>query len=195
MDRFTKSILDLHPLPEADLQRLIDEGEEIEVPKGTVLVREGEVNSSLFLLKKGVLRGYRSDEERETTLWFVVTGEAAFSSWGYVQGTPARIAIVASTDSVVLRYDKSCAERLFGSTPDLAVWGRRVFEHLLLVTDLWLTELAQPLARERYMVLSEKMPEILRNVPLKDIAGYLGVTPQSLSRIRAELARGAKEER
>lgn len=189
MEPFIKCILDCHPLPDDDLNRLLEEGEELSLAKGETLVREGEVNRSLYLIKSGVIRAYRNDEEREATLWFCVTGEVVFSSWGYLKGTPARASIAATCDSTLLRYSKESAERLFGSSPDLAVWGRRIFEHLLLVTDSWLVELMHPRAKERYLALAEKMPEILLNVSLKDIAAYLGVTPQTLSRIRAELVK------
>lgn len=189
MERFIRSTLDTYPLGEQELETVMAHCDEIFLPKGTVLVREGEVNSSLYLIKSGVLRAYRNDEQRETTLWFALTGEVAFSSWGYTEGTTARIEIAASCDSTVLCLSKENAESLFGHSPSLSAWGRRIFERALLITDIWMVEMVKPLARDRYMTLSEKMPEILQSVPLKDIAAYLGVTPQSLSRIRAGLVK------
>lgn len=189
MERFIRSIHKIHPLPEADLTRLLEAGEWIDIPKGAVLIREGEVDDSLYLLKEGVLKGFHSDEERQTPIWFVTPGEAAFSTWSYVQGSVARISVAACCQSEALRFSRRDAEALFASSPALSVWGRRLFEHLLLVTDLWMIELVRPLATQRYLALVEKMPEMLQSVPLKDIAAYLGVTPQSLSRIRARLVK------
>lgn len=189
MERFIRSIHKIHPLPEADLQRLLAAGVWVDLPKGGELIREGETDSSLYLLKEGVLKGYHCGEQREAVIWFVTPGEAAFSSWSYVEGSPARVSVAACCDSVALKFSRDEAEVLFASSPELSVWGRRLFERLLLVTDLWLVEWGKPLASQRYLTLAEKMPELLQNVPLKDIAAYLGVTPQSLSRIRASLVK------
>lgn len=67
--------------------------------------------------------------------------------------------------------------------------GRNLFEHLLMDMETWLIHSGSSQAKERYLALLEKEPELLRYVPLKYIASYLYITPQSLSRIRAELAR------
>lgn len=158
-----------------------------DISKGTILVAEGTVNRSIYLIRSGLLRAYRTVEDREMTMWFAGAGEAAFSSWGYVEGTPARLSIAASCDTQALHLTQEGAEKLFTATPALSVWGRKLFERLVLGTDVWFVELNKPLARERYLTLVEKMPEILQLAPLKDIAAYLSVTPQSLSRIRAEI--------
>ena len=80
--------------------------------------------------------------------------------------------------------------------PNLLNWlifGRRLFEQQLLGLESWMITGGSPRAKERYLTLLEENPELLQYVPLKHIASYLWITPQSLSRIRAEL--GEKEKR
>lgn len=189
MEKFIQSIHNIHPLSQLDLETLLKEGEEIHVSKGMCIVNEGEIDSSVYLLKKGVWRGFHSYEEREATFWFVIPGEAAFSSWGYVDGKPSQLTIEASSDSVALKFSKESIEHLFMKSESLAIWIRKMLEKLLLSIDQWMVDFSKPTATERYSSFADKMPEILQNVPLKDIAGFLNMTPQSLSRIRAQLVK------
>ena len=70
--------------------------------------------------------------------------------------------------------------------------GRKLFEREFLNVETWLINGGASQARERYLALLEDNPELLRHVPLKYIASYLYITPQSLSRIRAELAKSGR---
>lgn len=83
---------------------------------------------------------------------------------------------------------KSC----FASSVDFANLGRKLFEREFLNVETWLINGGASQARERYLALLEDNPELLRHVPLKYIASYLYITPQSLSRIRAELAKSGR---
>ncbi|WP_106829843.1 cyclic nucleotide-binding domain-containing protein [Parabacteroides pacaensis] len=72
------------------------------------------------------------------------------------------------------------------NTLELANWGRKLVERHFLEMDSWLISYSIPRAEARYETLLRKNPEILQQIPLKHIATYLWITPQSLSRIRAE---------
>ena len=79
-------------------------------------------------------------------------------------------------------------EEWFSSSVQAANFGRILFERQFLDLETWLISTAVPRAKERYLRLLEDNPGLLLYVPLKYIASYLWITPQSLSRIRAELA-------
>lgn len=87
---------------------------------------------------------------------------------------------------------KQKLEKLFASSVDFANLGRKLFEREFLKVETWLINGGASQARERYLALLEDNPELLRHVPLKYIASYLYITPQSLSRIRAELAKSGR---
>ena len=75
-----------------------------------------------------------------------------------------------------------------GRAIDMANFGRRIFEREILSVDSSTVAYGTPpTAKERYMTLMEENPELLQDVPLKYLASYLYITPQSLSRIRAGL--------
>ena len=76
----------------------------------------------------------------------------------------------------------------------MANFGRRIFEREILSVDSSTVAYGTPpTAKERYMTLMEENPELLQDVPLKYLASYLYITPQSLSRIRAGLKKKVKE--
>lgn len=185
MENFRQLVHKIHPLSEADFNRLWEAGEEIHLPKKTAIIETGEINPSVYFIKKGVVRGYTSDVDREMTFWFVVPGEIAYSTWGYVENKPSPINIVTSTDTIAHHFTKENFHRALDSSGELAIWGRKLFEKLIFSTDQWSLFYSKPLASERYRGLIEKIPDFLQEVPLKEIASFIGVTPQSLSRIRA----------
>lgn len=124
--------------------------------------------------------------------WFASEGEALFSTWGYVDNAVSRITIEAMSEAALYCMPKQKLEKLFASSVDFANLGRKLFEREFLNVETWLINGGASQARERYLALLEDNPELLRHVPLKYIASYLYITPQSLSRIRAELAKSGR---
>ena len=111
----------------------------------------------------------------------------AFSVWGYVENTASHITIEVMCDSIAYCISGQTLNGLYASSLGLANLGRRLMEQQLLSTENWLISAGSPKAKERYLTLIKEHPELLQNVPLKHIASYLWITPQSLSRIRGEI--------
>ena len=162
-------------------------------PKGSVVVDEGKIDDSLYFLTRGIWRAHLERDGEDYTLWFAVPGETVFSSWGYNRGLPSRLTISSSSDSTAVEMKKSTVLALSEASPAFAHWLQEIYVDILLSSDNALVDLWNPKAEKRYLAFMKKMPEIFRYVPLREIAGYLGVTPQSLSRIRAGLKNGNKE--
>lgn len=169
---------------------LLKQMEPISYKKGNCLVREGERNTSFYLVAEGIWRGHYLRNGVDISLWFASPGEAFFSAWGYVDSRPSLITIEAMSDSIVYCLSKNRMEEFLDTSPSHARIGRKIFEHQLMEMETWLIHGGASQAKERYLTLLEQNPELLHYVPLKYIASYLYITPQSLSRIRAELARG-----
>lgn len=122
------------------------------------------------------------------TLWFVSEGEMALSAWGYTSNLPSHLTLEVVTDSEAYCLSRSKLEQLFQSSISLANLGRKILENFMLEIEVAWLDSYNRTALERYVTLLEKQPEIIRAVPLKYIASYLGITAQSLSRIRNRLA-------
>lgn len=187
MEAFKEKLCKKYRLQASDVQTLMDRMEEVRFKKKETIVREGNKNTNLYLIKQGIWRGYFHKDGIDTTIWFASEGEAAFSIWGYMDNAYSQVTIEAMSDSIAYCIPRSALNELYNSSIGLANLGRSLMEHQFLSQETWLISAGSPRAKERYLTLIKEMPELLQHVPLKYIASYLWITPQSLSRIRAEL--------
>lgn len=166
----------------------------VELDKGETLVREGSVDDRLYFLTEGIVRAFRSGDE-ESTLWFATKGEIVLSSWGYMCGEASKISIVAECDCTLYRIEKEDVERLSGEDAETANFFRHHIEKLYMEVEEWMLNMMEPSAEKRYLYIVREKPELIATVKLKDIASYIYLRPQSLSRIRSRIAkkRGSEE--
>ena len=190
METFEEKFQNRYQLSEADISALLSHMEEVRFKKKEVIVQEGTKNTNLYLIKEGIWRGHYLKDGVDTSIWFASKGEAAFSVWGYVDNSYSQISIEAMSDSIAYCISKAALNELYSTSIGLANLGRRLMEHQLLTTENWLISAGSPRAKERYLTLIKDTPELLLHVPLKYIASYLWITPQSLSRIRAGIGKG-----
>ena len=190
METFEEKFRNRYQLSEADASALLSHMEEVRFKKKEVIVQEGTKNTNLYLIKEGIWRGHYLKDGVDTSIWFASKGEAAFSVWGYVDNSYSQISIEAISDSIAYCFSKAALNELYSTSIGLANLGRRLMEHQLLTTENWLISAGSPRAKERYLTLIKETPELLLHVPLKYIASYLWITPQSLSRIRAGIGKG-----
>ena len=189
MEVFIEKFCRRYNLSETDVKALTEQMQEVRFRKKEAIVIEGERNSNLYLIKEGIWRGHYLPDGVDVSLWFAFQGDSIFSSWGYVAGLPSLVSIEAMSDSRVYRISKSKLETFFSSSVLFANIGRIIFERQFLDMENWMINGGAAQAKQRYLALLEQNPELLQHVPLKHIASYLFIAPQSLSRIRAELSK------
>ena len=190
METFEEKFQNRYQLSEADISALLSHMEEVRFKKKEVIVQEGTKNTNLYLIKEGIWRGHYLKDGVDTSIWFASKGEATFSVWGYADNSYSQISIEAMSDSIAYCISKTALNELYSTSIGLANLGRRLMEHQLLTTENWLISAGSPRAKARYLTLITETPELLLHVPLKYIASYLWITPQSLSRIRAGIGKG-----
>ena len=193
MDAFVQKFCEKYSLPITASLQLLAKMEKLHFRKGDFLVQEGERNSNFYIISKGIWRGHYLNDGVDVSVWFASEGEAIFSSWGYIENTLSLVSIEAMCDSELYGISKAKLESFYASSAELANFGRRLFEQQFLGLENWIISGGSPRAKERYLTLLEENPELLQYVPLKHIASYLWITPQSLSRIRAGLGKKIKE--
>ena len=177
-----QKVMERFSISEQAMRLLLESAEMMSFVPKDIIVHEGEINTNMYILSKGIWRAYTFKDGTEDTFWFAVESEIALPVWGYTSGSPSLYTIEAVTESEAYCLSKQKLEILFQSSVQLANIGRRILEN----ETSWLSSYKRT-AIERYAILLDKQPEIIQSVPLKYIASYLGVTAQSLSRIRAKL--------
>lgn len=187
MESFIEKFKTRYRLSETDAHTLLEHMEEVRFKKKDVIVHEGARNTNLYIIKSGVWRAHYLKDGTETTIWFAGNGEAAFSIWGYANNSISHITIEVMCDSIAYCIPGQELNDLYSTSIGLANLGRKLMEQQMLSLENWLISAGSPKATERYETLISETPELLQYVPLKHIASYLWITPQSLSRIRAQL--------
>lgn len=182
------SIIDsIYPLPEASKSAFKAYVIETAFPKGHVLMKAGKIGTSVYFIKKGIVRAYANPRDNEVTFWFGKEGDAIISMKSYVENQKAYENIELLEDCQLYKLSAKDLQELFIEDVHIANWGRRFAERELIKTEEWLISRQFRTASERYSELLTNSPDLLQRVQLGHIASYLGITQVSLSRIRAEI--------
>lgn len=155
-----------------------------ELPRKTLLVKAGELTQQLVLIETGYLRMYRLHEGKESTVWLGGAGQFVTSISSFIDQRPSLWNIEALTDSKVHAIKRDSHFNLCDRHRE---WLE--FENLLLakaMTGLEFRnyELMSLKAEERYKALFQKNPTLFLDVPAKYIASLLGISEETLSRLK-----------
>ena len=173
-------------LPEASKLALAACIEEIQLPKGTILLKEGRVETSIYFIRQGIVRAYAPGDP-DITFWFGQEGDPVISMRSYVEQQPGYENIELLEDCILYALKTASLQQLFKTDIHIANWGRKFAELELIRTEERLISRQFRTATERYKELMETTPDLIQRVSLGHIASYLGITQVSLSRIRAEI--------
>lgn len=157
------------------------------VKKGEFLVREGEISKFGIFVASGCLRTYTIDGTgKEHILQFSVEDWWTGDRNGMVSGTPASCFIDALEDSEVLLFNNDALQKLMEYIPGVAAQYARGLQKHTAATDERLSASMSASAEERYENFLRTYPSIAQRVPQHMIASYLGISPETLSRIRKQ---------
>lgn len=155
------------------------------IKKGSDLQAIGHTCRTIYFISKGSARIYYYKGETDVTESFAFEGQILARVESLFSGKPSRKGIQMLETSEVVAINATQLFRLYDAFPDVERLFRKVFEAGYVEAFNRMESLQFHSAEERYRDLLETSPDILKRAPLKFIASYLGVTPVSLSRIRA----------
>ncbi len=152
--------------------------------KGSYYVKEGQTASGLFIIEKGAVRMFYIKGDREINSLFAFEQEVVTSSRTFFFGLPAKENIQFLEDSIIYSISRSDLYELCLLYPEINTIERSATEAYSLALEERIYSLQTLSAAERYEELLRERPEILQRVSLRHISSYLGVTLETLSRIR-----------
>jgi CRP-like cAMP-binding protein len=157
------------------------------VTKGEVLVREGQAVKKTFFVTDGCLRSFCTDKSgKEHTLQFAIKEWWISDFTAIYNNEPATLTVESIKDSKVIEFNASKLNNIFSQFPEFEVFQRKNLENHVVSLHKRILNQLQLTARERYDLFVEQYNDIEQYTPNYHIASYLGITQQSLSRIRVE---------
>jgi CRP-like cAMP-binding protein len=155
------------------------------VEKNRDLQPIGHTCRTVYFINKGIARIYYYKDETDITESFAFENQLVVRYESLFTGRPSRKAIQVLEDTELVAIDAGRLFRLYDSHRDIERLFRKIFEAAHVDTINRIEGIQFHSAAERYHALLQEAPDIIRRVPLKYIASYLGITQVSLSRIRA----------
>lgn len=185
MEQFLKYIASLVKLTLEERENLVSISSEVSIKKNEELQPIGHTCKTIYFVKSGMLRicylkdGVDITESFEPENSIVARAESLFA------GIPSKKAIQAIEDSELVAISAPKLYALFDAYPKIERLFRNLVEQQYVKTIHRIESLQFNSPEERYRSLMQEYPDIIKRVPLKHIASYLGITQVSLSRIRA----------
>ncbi|MBS1644162.1 MAG: Crp/Fnr family transcriptional regulator [Bacteroidetes bacterium] len=172
-----------------EIEALLENCTRMELKRNQFVLREGEHCAHTFFVEQGLLRQFSIDTKgKEHVLsfapeyWFVSDRESAYFKQA------SRYFIQALEDTVVLLIDEAFIDQMVKKFPDFSGFNTRLLHNHIRHLQNRINMLLGASAEERYLEFVAMYPDILLRVPQAMVASYLGITPESLSRVRKDLA-------
>ena len=160
--------------------------EQEEIAKKDFILKEGQLCKNISYVHSGTLRAYYVDKDgRESTIMFAVTDWWITDMFCFINQLPAMLYIEALEQSTILQLSKNNFDTLCNSVPRFERFFRIIMQNAYIREQLRVLENLSLTAEERYNNFLEKYPQMVQQVTQKQIASYLGITPEFLSTIRA----------
>jgi CRP-like cAMP-binding protein len=156
--------------------------------KGAILLKEGKVSYDSYFVLEGCLRTFslKNNEEKTTEFYTEMEVLPPASS---LDGSPSLYSISCVEDTVVCISNPELEQAAFARFPRFEMMCRVLSEQLVAKARLELDKFKTSSAEERYLALIESRPDLFQRVPQHQLASYLGITPESLSRLRGRLVK------
>lgn len=187
MKLITDFIAGILPLPDEALTAFIGKLEPFSFEKKSVIVTPEKNCDYLFFITRGGIREFIIDDKgNDISVWFGFEKDVAVCLASFISGRPSYTGLQATEDCELLGIYRKDLYELYDSFSEIERLGRIMTEIYFVATEEYRRGFHHLTASQRYDKLMERSPEIIQRVSLTHIASYIGVSLETLSRIRAK---------
>lgn len=179
-------ILELTTLSEPAKNWLQKHAEHFTFKKGELVLQAGKVCSYLYYVQSGMLGAYYLHDGLEVCNWLALEHDFATSYYSFIARRPSYESIECFENCRLEAISWETLQQFYTLYPESERAGRLLLEDYYSRLEERLISIQFRTAKERYQLLTERRPDIIRRAPLGRIASYLGMKQETLSRIRAE---------
>lgn len=185
MESFFQTVEPLVSLSSASRLALTGVAERLALPRQYQLIRQDTVGDRVYFIETGLARTYYYKDGKDVTDWLSAEGDFVGSMVSFLSQQPDRRGVELLEPSVLWAFPFVALENLYAQHHDIERLGRLLISHGLIQLQQRFDALHFSTAAERYESLMQNNPGLIQRVPLGMIASYLGMTQETLSRIRA----------
>jgi len=190
LEELIKKIKDRINLSSEAEAYLISISKEKVIPKGSILIREGQTVKKIYFVTDGCLRSYCTDKNgKEHTLQFAIKNWWISDYIAIHNNESATLTIECLKESTVIEFNAKKIDGILSLFPEYEPFQRYILERHVVSLQKRILNQLQLTASERYDLFIEHYPNIEQSTRNYHIASYLGITQESLSRIRVEKAK------
>jgi CRP/FNR family transcriptional regulator, anaerobic regulatory protein len=178
-------IRQFHNVSDETLNYFVTQFEEVRYPAKHIFQKEGDICTRVGILHKGLVRNYFNRNNRECIAWFDIEGDLVGSMYSFFTQSTYSESIEMLEDCIIYEttFDKINKTRMMFEDFDVLV--NKVILHGYFQMEERTKNLMAYTAVERYELFFKTKPDLINRIPVKHLASFLGVTPETLSRIRA----------
>lgn len=156
-------------------------------PKGTVLLEQGQIPDKCYFVLEGCVREYGIEEDGREVTYEFYTEEYTIAIFGGGRMGPSQVNWVCMEDAILIVGDLAIEDAMYDKHDGLASMTRKMMEDNMGKMQMKNAMLIADSIEERYQKLEETRGDLLNRVPQHQIASYLGITPESLSRLKKRI--------
>lgn len=187
MENIKKRLTDIADISESDWEIFSSKLSRIEFPKKGIILEKGKTENFLSFIETGIVRFNIPKLDYDFTFGFAFENSFFSGYDSFIRREPSLYNIEAITNCNLLRISYEHLNEVYNNTVIGDRIGRFVAEELYLKKMKRELSLLENSAKQRYLDLLNEQPQLIQNIPLKYLASYIGIRPQSLSRIRKQI--------
>jgi len=180
------AITQISKISEEDIALLVSSAVYKKLKKGEAILKEGEVCRSFYLVEHGYLRTWYNKNGVPINLHFTLEGEFISNLKSFKSREPSEVIIEAGEATAIWVFDLNAMSAEIRAHPAISTFVRRLAVRVLLASEEHSGLFKMYTPTERYHYIEKNKPQLLQRISLSQLASYIGITRETLSRIRAK---------